>query len=161
MAEGVRSAAVQWLAPRTTHTHHLRAPAHAELLLVRHGETQWNVEHRLQGQALPGPPLNPLGQAQAQAVARALAEPPNLQQQQQLRDRTVSAVYCSDLLRAVQTADVVAQGLRCKVRWPPKSPSGPTLPAPPYTPPQATPTILYSPRCPPASNNNRSPSWWN
>ena len=38
------------------------------VLLVRHGETDWNLEHRLQGQMQPGPPLNALGLRQAKAV---------------------------------------------------------------------------------------------
>jgi Histidine phosphatase superfamily (branch 1) len=37
-----------------------------ELLLVRHGETDWNLEHRLQG--IENPPLNPTGWKQAEAV---------------------------------------------------------------------------------------------
>jgi hypothetical protein len=35
-----------------------------ELVLVRHGETPWNVEHRLQGQLLPGPGLTERGRHQ-------------------------------------------------------------------------------------------------
>ncbi len=43
--------------------------AASQLVLVRHGETDWNSEHRLQGQLSPGPPLNALGQQQAKAVS--------------------------------------------------------------------------------------------
>lgn len=42
----------------------LDAATAAILLVVRHGETDWNVEHRLQGQLDPG--LNATGQLQAQ-----------------------------------------------------------------------------------------------
>ena len=41
------------------------------LLLIRHGESTWNVEHRLPGQ-LPGIDLTEEGRAQAQRLASAL-----------------------------------------------------------------------------------------
>ncbi len=62
--------------------------------LVRHGETAWNAEQRVQGVA--DVPLNATGQAQAQAVADAL------------RDLPLRAVYASDLARARDTADAIA-----------------------------------------------------
>src|SRR5438093_966133 len=64
------------------------------LLLARHGETDWNREGRWQGWA--DPPLNESGRAQA----RELAE--------QLRLTPFDAVYSSDLLRAHETAEIVA-----------------------------------------------------
>jgi glucosyl-3-phosphoglycerate phosphatase len=42
------------------------------LLLIRHGESTWNAEHRLQGQA--DPPLSPLGRDQAAALLPFLAD---------------------------------------------------------------------------------------
>lgn len=70
-----------------------------DLLLVRHGETDWNREHRIQGHT--DVPLNAAGLAQAEALARELA------------DTTLEAVYASDLARARTTAEAVArlQGL--------------------------------------------------
>jgi len=65
------------------------------LLLVRHGETEWNREERFRGRA--DIPLNAKGLAQAEATARCIAsryEP--------------SAVYASPLSRAVQTAEAIA-----------------------------------------------------
>ena len=66
----------------------------SRLLLIRHGESTWNAEHRLQGQA--DPPLSALGREQAAALIPFLGEIP---------ERRLS----SDLTRAVQTA--VALGL--------------------------------------------------
>jgi probable phosphoglycerate mutase len=60
------------------------------LVLVRHGETAWNVEGRIQGHL--DIPLNPLGEAQAQAVGKRLAR------------EKFSSVYASDLMRALCTA---------------------------------------------------------
>ena len=67
-----------------------------ELWLIRHGETDWNREGRIQGQQ-PNP-LSTLGLQQARKLgARLLGE-------------TFAAVYCSDLKRAVQTAELVFPG---------------------------------------------------
>ncbi len=73
------------------------------LCLVRHGETAWNAEHRVQGQL--DVPLNGVGVAQAQRVARALA------------GERFDAAYASDLSRTRQTAEplVAAQNLRLVV----------------------------------------------
>ena len=70
------------------------------LLLVRHGETPWNREGRWQGQA--DPPLTPQGQAQAQALASALAA---------RSSRPWSRIVTSDLCRASQTANALAEAL--------------------------------------------------
>lgn len=64
------------------------------LCLVRHGETAWNTERRLQGHL--DIPLNKIGHAQAQATATSLA------------DHQFAALYTSDLKRARQTAQTIA-----------------------------------------------------
>ena len=65
-----------------------------EILLIRHGETAWNRERRMQGHI--DTPLNEEGLQQAQALGAALAsEKPD-------------AIYASDLQRALVTAQAVA-----------------------------------------------------
>ena len=64
------------------------------LLLARHGETDWNRDGRFQGHA--DPPLNDRGRRQAHALAELLADEP------------LEAIYSSDLLRAQETAQIVA-----------------------------------------------------
>ena len=64
--------------------------------LVRHGETDWNVEGRAQGQMHV--PLNDKGLAQAEAIAA------------RLRPMRFTAVYASDLRRVTQTAEPIMRG---------------------------------------------------
>ncbi|MDC8784699.1 histidine phosphatase family protein [Roseateles koreensis] len=64
------------------------------ILAIRHGETAWNRETRLQGHL--DIPLNTQGVAQARQLALAL------------KDESVAAVYASDLQRARQTAEAIA-----------------------------------------------------
>ncbi len=65
------------------------------ILLARHGETEWNAVRRVQGWT--DIPLSPQGHAQAAALAERLSRIP------------LTAVYSSDLSRAVQTAAPTAQ----------------------------------------------------
>jgi probable phosphoglycerate mutase len=67
------------------------------LCLVRHGETAWNAEGRVQGQV--DVPLSAVGRAQARAVAAALA------------GERFAAIYSSDLARVRQTAEPAAERL--------------------------------------------------
>ena len=69
-------------------------PVATRIIAVRHGETDWNVEARIQGQLDIG--LNDKGRWQAQRAARALAE------------ESVDALYSSDLSRACTTAQAIA-----------------------------------------------------
>lgn len=64
------------------------------ILLARHGETDWNAERRYQGHA--DRPLNAAGRLQARELAQSLLS------------EGVSAIYSSDLLRARETAEIVA-----------------------------------------------------
>jgi 2,3-bisphosphoglycerate-dependent phosphoglycerate mutase len=65
------------------------------VLLVRHGQSQGNAERRFGGHSAT--PLSELGRRQAEATARALAA------------EGLTAIYSSDLLRAVQTAEPLAR----------------------------------------------------
>lgn len=71
------------------------------LCIVRHGETAWNAEHRVQGQL--DIPLNEIGLRQAQAVGRTL------------KDERFDAIYSSDLVRARQTAQPSANLFSMKI----------------------------------------------
>jgi len=71
------------------------------LCIVRHGETAWNAEHRVQGQL--DVPLNAIGQAQALAAAKVLAR------------EKFDVIYSSDLSRARQTAAPTAERLSMQV----------------------------------------------
>ena len=65
------------------------------ILAIRHGETAWNVDTRIQGQLNIG--LNDTGLWQAQQVGKALADEP------------IAVIYSSDLDRAFTTAKSIAQ----------------------------------------------------
>lgn len=67
------------------------------LCLIRHGETAWNAERRLQGHT--DIPLNAKGEMQARQMAQAL------------KDAKISfdVLYTSDLKRAADTANAVVQ----------------------------------------------------
>ena len=67
------------------------------LLLVRHGETDWNAEGKLQGHT--DRPLNDYGRRQARALAERLA------------GEEIEAVYASDLSRARETAEILGAQL--------------------------------------------------
>ncbi|ADV66985.1 histidine phosphatase family protein [Deinococcus maricopensis] len=71
--------------------------AATEFWVVRHGESTWNVAGRYQGQT--DVPLSPLGHLQAASLAGRLTA------------QTFDAVYTSDLARAYDTAQAVAQRL--------------------------------------------------
>lgn len=78
-----------WAAPVTD-----RAPGRRRLVLWRHGQTAWNVEHRFQGKT--DIPLDQTGTAQAASAARLLTG---------LRP---TAILASPLVRAADTAQALA-----------------------------------------------------
>jgi broad specificity phosphatase PhoE len=77
-----------------------------ELWLVRHGQTDWNLERRYQGHS--DTPLNVVGLEQARLAAEALA------------GRSYTAIYSSDLARARVTAEIIGRRLDMVVRIDPR-----------------------------------------
>jgi broad specificity phosphatase PhoE len=75
------------------------------LLLVRHGETDWNAEGRLQGHT--DRPLSDYGRRQAQRLA------------EELDGEELDAIYSSDLARARETALIVGERLDLPVELDP------------------------------------------
>lgn len=73
-----------------------------EIWLVRHGETPWNVERRIQGWEDIG--LNENGEQQAHALGQHLVS-------LKASGQTIDAVYTSDLKRAHRTATIAANAL--------------------------------------------------
>src|SRR5512136_235874 len=71
------------------------------LVLIRHGQTDWNVEGRWQGQA--DPPLNDRGREQARFVAEYQSQ------------FGFAALHSSDLRRAMETAQVIGAEMRLPV----------------------------------------------
>jgi broad specificity phosphatase PhoE len=67
------------------------------LLLVRHGETDWNAVGRLQGHT--DRPLSDFGRRQAEQLAG------------ELEDEPLDAIYASDLARARETAEIAGERL--------------------------------------------------
>jgi broad specificity phosphatase PhoE len=74
------------------------------LLLARHGQTDWNLEHRWQGD----PPLNDTGRDQARSLAQSVGASP------------LDGLYSSDLQRARETAEIVAGQLGLPVQVDPR-----------------------------------------
>ena len=68
---------------------------------VRHGESAYNAQGRIQGQS--NVPLSPLGLRQAQALVPALAQLP------------IQAVFASPLSRALETARPIAEALKLPI----------------------------------------------
>ena len=71
------------------------------IIAIRHGETTWNVDTRIQGHL--DIPLNRTGRLQAERMAQALADSP------------ITAIYASDLTRAWETAQYLGRALNIEV----------------------------------------------
>lgn len=69
--------------------------------IIRHGETDWNIEGRYQGQA--DPPLNKRGFQQARELAA------------QMKGIELAHLYSSPLVRAKQTAEILAQEFEIEI----------------------------------------------
>lgn len=73
----------------------LRSPAVTRVLVVRHGQSEWNADGRWQGQE--NPPLTGLGRRQAHHAASAVG--------------SVDAIYASPLDRAATTAAIISEAI--------------------------------------------------
>lgn len=82
------------------------AAVRTTILFVRHGESDWNAERRIQGHT--DRPLSGRGRAQARALAAELSDEP------------LDAVYTSDLTRARETAEAIAEQRRLAVAVDPR-----------------------------------------
>ena len=71
-----------------------------KLLLIRHGQTDWNILRRFQGQS--DIPLNEVGQKQAMALADRLST------------QHIDTLYFSDLQRTHETANIISSLSGCK-----------------------------------------------
>ncbi|PHM37032.1 2,3-diphosphoglycerate-dependent phosphoglycerate mutase GpmB [Xenorhabdus innexi] len=72
-----------------------------QVYLVRHGETEWNLARRIQGQS--DSPLTETGRRQALLVAH------------KVKSESITHVITSDLGRTRQTAEIIAQACGCEV----------------------------------------------
>lgn len=79
---------------------------HARLILIRHGQTEWNATGRWQGQA--DPPLNETGRAQARQTA------------QELISQKIEVLISSDLRRARETAEIIGGAIGLPVELEPR-----------------------------------------
>ena len=77
-----------------------------KIYVVRHGETIWNVEGRIQGRS--DPDLSPQGVAQSLTLL------------EQLKDRPLSAIYTSTLKRSISTAQPIAKFLNLPIQRQPE-----------------------------------------
>ena len=72
-----------------------------QVYLVRHGETQWNAERRIQGQS--DSPLTAKGEQQAMQVAT------------RAKELGITHIISSDLGRTRRTAEIIAQACGCDI----------------------------------------------
>lgn len=70
--------------------------------MIRHGQTEWNALHRYQGHT--DIKLNQVGRVQARQVAEYLHQ-----------TEQIEAIYCSDLARSMETAQIIAQEIKLPV----------------------------------------------
>lgn len=76
----------------------------SDFVFVRHGQSTWNLEGRVQGQQHE-PPLTELGRRQARAAA------------EKVRNLRAALLMSSDQVRAAQTAEIVATAVRLPVHY--------------------------------------------
>ena len=77
-----------------------------QVYLVRHGETQWNAERRIQGQS--DSPLTDKGETQAWQVA------------ERAKALGITHIIASDLGRTRRTAEIIADACGCEITLEPR-----------------------------------------
>src|SRR5690349_17894064 len=77
--------------------------AHTLIFLIRHGETAWNREGRIQGQR--DTPLSPRGEEQSRRLSA------------RLKNFSLDEVYSSDSLRSRQTAEIALEGRQLPIAF--------------------------------------------
>ena len=101
---------LHWRARLWLHPYHITESTHQHmkqtLLIIRHGQTTWNVEHRLPGQ-VSGVVLTETGREQAARLADALTVLP------------ISMIVSSPLERAYATAEYIARGRHVQIQQEP------------------------------------------
>ena len=80
--------------------------SHTKVILIRHGQTEWNDGARFQGHL--DSRLTQLGIRQAEALGQRLAQ------------EKITAIYSSDLGRAIHTAEIIARSTNHKVTTDPR-----------------------------------------
>lgn len=71
------------------------------IYFVRHGQTDWNVAGKLQGKS--DIPLNDVGETQAKET------------REKLKDVKIDKIYCSPLIRAQKTAEIINEGRNLEI----------------------------------------------
>ena len=71
------------------------------ILMIRHGQTDWNVKHKVQGKA--DIELNTTGKKQAEEIGK------------KLKDEKIDIIISSPLKRARQTAEIINNNLKCQI----------------------------------------------
>ena len=102
MRKALLVAVVLLAAPPAVLTSHAQATGSLRLYIARHGQTDWNVEHRLQGWT--DTPLNGTGRQHAAALAETM------------KGVRLDAIYSSTLQRSRVTAETVAAGRTTTVK---------------------------------------------
>ncbi len=74
-----------------------------KIYVVRHGQTQWNLEKKIQGRA--DKPLNERGKLQA------------IETRKKLLNKNIDLIICSPLLRAIQTADIINKSRNIPIEY--------------------------------------------
>ncbi len=72
-----------------------------KIIMIRHGETEWNARHKVLGRT--DIPLNANGRAQAENTAA------------ELREHEIADIYCSPLKRTVETAEIISAATGARV----------------------------------------------